>query len=340
MSWTTSWWQWPYVTTPPNYYYNGGGASGSSDNGLLYFWSPLVIALVVIAVIVGLVIIAILACVIYNYCTYGMCSPFDCLPSWGDCCSFCTPGPPTKVMRQRHVSFNNSVRSSRRGGDDVVVVRRPSVDRKVVRIEEPESVRVRRSAPQEVCIVPQQASQQPIIIQTPIMCSPAMFQQPVMQPQMQYQPTGGGFQGGGFQGGGFQGGGFQGGGFQGGELRVTIGGATQTGQGNRFVMNQPMSQPSQGRNQPNRFVYSMGQGPVSCQIANNQPNEYVLTSVEGASGGGGGFGGFGESNKGFDNWEQDGGSVLSDGQHSAVIDIGRGGGGGNNFYPSLPTYDE
>jgi len=109
----------------------------------------------------------------------------------------------------------------------------------------------------------------------------------------------------------------------------------------------------------------MNQGSgVSCQFENNQPNEYRLTSVEGNStsrrgggfgggdggfgdiggggfgGGGGGGGGF-NTNKGFDNWEQDGGSCMSDGQRSAVIDIGRGGGGGgNNFYPSLPQYDD
>jgi hypothetical protein len=101
--------------------------------------------------------------------------------------------------------------------------------------------------------------------------------------------------------------------FQGGELRVIIGSAQQAS------------------TQSNRIVYNMNQAPSS-----NHHGEYVLTSVDGNGSRLGGF------NKGFD--QQDNCSCFSDGQRSAVIDIGRigggGGSGGNTFYPSLPNYDD
>jgi hypothetical protein len=100
-------------------------------------------------------------------------------------------------------------------------------------------------------------------------------------------------------------------------------------------------------------------------MARNQPNEYVLTSVDGGMQSGGGFnsgmqsgggfnsgmqsgggfnismqsgGGFnGDESKGY-GYQDDRASSFSDGQRSAVIDIGHG--VRNSFYPSLPQYDD
>jgi hypothetical protein len=96
-------------------------------------------------------------------------------------------------------------------------------------------------------------------------------------------------------------------------------------------------------------------------MARNQPNEYVLTTVDGGggynsgmqsgngsgNGFGGGFGGGFEigSGNGFyggdskaGGYQDDRASSFSDGQRSAIIDIGHG--VRNSFYPSLPRYDE
>jgi len=137
-------------------------------------------------------------------------------------------------------------------------------------------------------------------------------------------------------------------------------------------------------NQQQRSSPSGGK-PMVFNMARNQPNEYVLTTVDGGmqsgggggGGGGGGFnltmqsgGGFGggmQSGNGFSGGMQSGGgfsggmqsgggggfyggdskgggyqddraSSFSDGQRSAIIDIGHG--VRNSFYPSLPQYDD
>jgi len=189
--------------------------------------------------------------------------------------------------------------------DNIIVVRRPSMDRRMVRIDDTPTIHAIRRPVSEICLVPQELPQSPIIFQTapPVMYNPPQMTQMVAQPPPQPclpppppQPTNV---------------------FPGGELRITIGNARPT-------------------NQPNHFVYNMNDAQsMSCQITNNQPNEYVLTSVEG-NGTTLGRGFVGRS-KGFDSYEQDNGSYVSDGHHSAVIDLGRG---GNSFYPSLPTYNE
>jgi len=96
-------------------------------------------------------------------------------------------------------------------------------------------------------------------------------------------------------------------------------------------------------------------------MASNQPNEYVLTSVDGGynagmqSGNGGfsigmqsGNGGYNmgmQSGNGFYGGDSKGcgcqddrASSFSDGQRSAIIDIGHG--VRSSFYPSLPHYDD
>lgn len=102
----------------------------------------------------------------------------------------------------------------------------------------------------------------------------------------------------------------------GGELRVVIGDA------------RPASNKSSSGNV---IVYDMGRsngGGVS--LGGNSRNEYTLTSVNDY--GGKSSGAF---NDGFD--RDDGGSFMSDGHRSAIIDIGKG---GHSFYPSLPQYDD
>lgn len=283
------------MTSPPNYF--NPPPPQSSDPGLFYLWSPLMIFAVALACVVGLVIIGVLLCMIYNYCTYGMC----CCPgtSCGASCCFDAPTAPTKVIRRRRVSVNDDsvrIRTPRRQSivtideppcdDQVVVVRRPSMDRKVVRIVDTPSIRSVRVRRPEICIIPQELPQPQIIMPS---CQPSTIRPITTECCPQPQPYNGGFQGG--------------------ELRVVIGNAQQQ------------------TNRSNRVVYNMNQAPsVSCQFERNQPNEYVLTSVEGNGGGG--------MNKG---WDQDCGSCYSDGQRSAVIDIGHG--VRNSFYPTLPHYD-
>lgn len=85
------------------------------------------------------------------------------------------------------------------------------------------------------------------------------------------------------------------------------------------------------------IVYDMGRsngGGVSLGGGGGGRSEYVLTSVDDF--GGTYRGASGAFNDGFER-DHDGGSFLSEGHRSAVIDIGKGGG---NFYPSLPHYDD
>jgi len=80
-------------------------------------------------------------------------------------------------------------------------------------------------------------------------------------------------------------------------------------------------------------VYDMGRsngGGVSLGGGGGGRGEYTLTSVND-----GGYRSGGAFNDGFDN---DGGSFMSDGHRSAIIDIGHK--GGHSFYPSLPQYDD
>jgi len=203
-----------------------------------------------------------------------------------------------------------------RSGDDdesVVVVSRPNIDRKVVRIADaPEvhTVKVRRPA-SELSLSPHHLSQQqPIIVQPQIFVQSPTVQPaaPVYPPPQQRPPQST---------------------FQGGELRVVIG---------------------NGGYQQQRSAASSGSKPMVFNMASrNQQNEYVLTSVDGGNNGGmqsgngfcggmqSGNGFYGGDSKGY-GCQDDRASSFSDGQRSAIIDIGHG--VRSSFYPSLPRYDE
>jgi len=325
---TTRWPQWPYMTSAPYNDKNDGGMEG-----VMYLWSPLAIFCVVLGLLVALALIVALAVMIYNYCTYGMC----CCPSCGGgqgcsmgpmCCCFMQEQEKSVVIDRRRGSMDSrcsggSVRGRRpriivddgRSGDDDddIVVSRSGNDRKV-RINdatEVHTIKVRRPA-SELSLAPQNLPQQPIFLQPQIIVQP-----PAAPPQQRCQPQGG---------------------FQGGELRVVIGNGGNGGSGGNYQQQRSSSKP---------LVFNM---------ANNQRNEYMLTSVDGGgvqSGNGGFSGGNGfsggiefSSGNGFYGGgdskgcgcQDDRASSFSDGQRSAIIDIGHG--TRNSFYPSLPRYDE
>jgi len=270
--------------------------------GQFYLWSPLMIFALIMAIIVGLIILSLLVYALFYFCMYGTC----CCPGFG--CFWCpqTPaaapeeGLKVRIRRPSAESCRSSCRSSVRSTRSGCS-HRDYEDRKMVRINSCPSINESMGGPQ------------PIIIQTIPAPQPSYQPQPMQYapPPMQYAPPpvqyappppAPSFSGGG-------------------ELRVVIGDA------------RPASNKSSSGNV---IVYDMGRsngGGVSLGGGGGGGgrSEYTLTSVND-------HGGYRSSgNDGFD--RDDGGSFMSDGHRSAIIDIGKGG-GGHSFYPSLPQYDD
>jgi len=95
-----------------------------------------------------------------------------------------------------------------------------------------------------------------------------------------------------------------------------------------------MSAPLQQQAPARRIVYNANDNPtVSCEIRADQPQqEYVLTTVDAQSSSGGTYprGTAPPDDDDVDDIE------ISDGRDSPAYNSG----GGNGFYPTLPTYDE
>lgn len=313
--WVTTPWQWPYMITTKPYYnnYNNYDQNGlppadpPEDQGLFYLWSPLCIFSVVLACVVGLAIIIMLAIFIYNYCTYGMCCCPGAACNGSQSCDMCCMGAqkeqPTQIIRKRrisHVGDDNCSQCSRGS-----VRSRRSSDGQIVVMSRPNADRKVVRISDMPTVHPVRArqsgpelSQIYLVEQEP---PQMMVQQPsAIRPITMDAPVANCPR--------------PSSGFPGGELRVIIGNAEQL--------------PSRSNN----IVYSMNQTPsVSCQISRTQP-EYRLTSVDHGMNGSGGFG---STARGFNTYDQDNNSCFSDGQRSAVIDIGQR----NSFYPSLSQYD-
>jgi len=334
----------------------GSGGDQGGDRGIMYLWSPLAIFCVAFGILIAVILIVVLAVMIYNYCTYGMCCCPSC--SSGSCClwSMCCPAQPEKrvVVNRRRGSRDSrcsqdSIRvrkprqqivvddgSSDAGGSgSVLVVSRPNIDRKIVRIaDEPEvhTIKVRRPGSE------MGATQQPIIVQPQVFIQQQPNQPDYPQPQQRAPQSS----------------------FQGGELRVVIGNGYQ--QQRSSAASKPMVYNMASNNQRNEYVlttvdgggsgggmqFGGGGGGRGMQFGGSGGGGIQFGGSGGGGrqfGGGGGiefgeggggmqFGGGGCGGGGFQfgnggdskgyGCQDDMASSFSDGQRSAIIDIGHG----------------
>lgn len=313
MAWlgqTTSLWQWGNPTT-----WNTPPPQVQVENqDLFHLWSPLVIFFLCLAIVLVLAMCGCMCCLLYNLCNFGSC----CRPPanqergltiWELCCCCCMgffpAAPATKVVRRGSSSRGRKQRQQiiveDLPGDDVIVVKKGCDDRKSVRICD--SVRSSRShhrQPIDIDDACRQPAPIPIIIQQVPAPAPPVPQMPAIAPA----PSG-------CQGGCGGGCGCSGGGRRkpASTLNVVIGNASNTNRPNQFVMNMNSSSENGGG------------------FRNSEFTEYRLMPVS-----------EGSYNQGYSKEhearEHECGSCMSDGQRSAVIDIGHG------VYPSLPRYDD